>query len=315
MIVSSPEDAPLVSVVILNFNGEEFVPACLRSVIATRYEPLEILFVDNASADASVQLAQAFAPPVQIIKNAANYGFMKGSNQGILRARGEIIVLLNIDTEVEPDWVAELVKVLQLYPKVGIVGCKLLYPDRVHLQHAGSVLRDNGLPDHIGAGEEDRGQFDTLREVDYATGAALAIRRSLLDQVGNLDEGYSPLYYDDSDLAIMARKLGYQTVVNPAAVVVHHETHATPKKSFRFLYLFHRSRLRFVLKNYDRDALIHRFWPYERWWWRNCGMSKVWRPLLAAYLYTLFCAPLTFWERKWGRYRHIRASYPPSLGL
>jgi len=228
-------DIPFVSVIILNYNGITFIDRCLSSVLESNYDNREIIFVDNASTDGSIELVKNKYQGIRVIRNNKNLGFMKGCNVGIRASFGEIIVLLNIDTEVRKDWLVELVEVMRKDKSIRIVGSKLLYPGGTHIQHAGSVIHDNGLTDHIGNMEMDLGQYDQLSDVDYVSGASVAIDRKFLESIGLIDEGYSPLYYDDPDLAIQAGRQGYRVVLAPKSVVIHFETHATQKSSLDFI--------------------------------------------------------------------------------
>lgn len=289
------------SVVILNYNGHRFVERCLQSVLLDSYCPKEILFVDNASSDGSIQLAYPFQDRITIRKNSGNFGFPKGCNQGIRIARGEIIVLLNIDTEVCEGWLSELVAPFIDNPKMGLVGSKLLFPDSQRIQFAGGIMEANGLTQHRGYGRPDDGSYDTPCEVEYLTGASVAIRREVLDRLGGMDEGF-PLYFEDLDLCNRARQAGYSLLYQPASVVYHFETYGTRKQSFRYFFKYHRGRIRFIVKNFGLRYFIRSFIPYERDWYRRCGIRQQAFPLLAAYITQLPKAPY-FWLKGYLRRR------------
>lgn len=288
-------EKPLVSVVILNYNGKRFVERCLQSVLRDAYFPKEILFVDNASTDGSLQLAYPYQDKITIIKNRRNYGFPKGCNLGIRVARGEIIVLLNIDTEVCDGWLAELIAPLRNDPQIGMCGSKLLFPESCLIQFAGGYMEPNGLTHHYGYGQPDGDEFNAPREVDYLTGASLAIRREVLDGLGGLDEGF-PLYFEDLDFSCRMKQAGYRILYQPSSVVYHFETYGTQKQSFKYYYKYHRGRIRFLLKNFGIRYFIQHAAPREWQWHHQCDLKQQIAPLLCAYASQLAKAPY-FWTR------------------
>lgn len=301
---------PLVSVVILNYNGRAFIEACLRSVLDDPYQPKEVILADNASTDGSMELAKPFADRIAVQQNGTNYGFPKGCNLGIRRAKGEIILLLNIDTEVGPGWLEALVQTMADDPTIAVAASKLLFPDRKTIQFAGGIMHPNGLTSHLGYGEEDRGQFETAMDCDYATGASAAIRRDALERLGGLDEGF-PLYYEDLDLCFRAKAAGYRVVCEPKSVVYHFETFGTRKHSFNYYYKYHRGRLRFVIKNFGVKYFINTFLPAEWNWAAKSRIGAQVPPLLAAHLTQLPKAPW-LWTRGFVRRRDWKT---PALRL
>ncbi len=286
---------PLVSIIILNYNGKRFIRRCLESVLADDYQPREVILVDNASSDGSMEQAYPFDNRITIIENAENYGFPKGCNQGIKHANGEIIVLLNVDTEVTPGWLDALVQPIVNDDQIAVTASKLLFPDRKTVQFAGGCVHPNGLTSHDGYGIPDEGQFDEAKECGYVTGASVAIRRGALDAVGGMDEGF-PLYYEDVDLCARMHQAGYKVMVEPKSLVYHYETFGTKKFSFTYFYKFHRGRMRFVLKNFGIRYFFTTFLPAELGWYGQCDFHNQWRGLFAAYLSQLPKAPY-FWLR------------------
>jgi len=284
---------PLVSVIILNYNGKEFIERCLQSVLADSYPSKEIILVDNASPDGSIELARPYQDRLTIIENPKNYGFPKGCNEGIKEAKGEIIILLNIDTEVCEGWLQHLVQPMMDDPSVAITASKLLFPASKNIQFAGGKIHPNCLTSHDGYGLEDDGSFDVPKECDYATGASAAIRRSVLDELGGMDEGF-PLYYEDVDLSVRARQKGYKVLYQPQSVVYHFETFGTRKFSFTYFYKFHRGRMRFLLKNFGLRYFLFTFFPAELKWYTQCDFKRQFPPLFAAYITQLPKSPY-FW--------------------
>jgi len=244
---------PKVSVVILNWNGGEHLKKCLDSVLKTDYHDLEVIVVDNASTDGSQELVKKYYPQVILVENEKNLGFCVGNNIGIKRAKGEIIILLNNDTIVDGGWIKEILKCAQ-DPKVGIVGCRLYFPDTKIIQSLGFKMRFLGFWENIGAGQKDKGQFDKVSCVDYVSGAALAIKREVLDKVGLLDPAFYA-YCEDVDLCYRARRAGYK-VVTSNAIVYHCGSLSWDRLPVRKMYLVQRNRIYFILKHYPPKNLL-----------------------------------------------------------
>ncbi len=283
---SDTPNCPLISIVILAYGNRDFVDACLdavaRQILPTSFTPsMEVLFVDNASSDDSAQVArEAMARlrlPGEVIALEKNLGCAGGNNVGWRRAGGEIVLFLNPDTEMEPDCVARLIKPLLDDPAIGVTGAKMYFPGGRIIQHAGGIVHPNGMTNHYGAGEEDRGQHDVVRDVDYVTGAALAMRRSLLEETGGLDEDFFPAYYEEVDLCLRVRRAGYRVVYVPDAVLVHHESVSVGKNSKSIHRLFPRMRIRYLLKNLTIRQLAGWAMPFEYRWMRHEPAAKGYR--------------------------------------
>jgi GT2 family glycosyltransferase len=272
---------PLVSIVILAYGNREFVDACLQAVARQSWPRLEVLFVDNASADDSAAVARAAIDrlhlPGRVIALPKNLGCAGGNNVGWRAATGDLILFLNPDTEMHPDCVAELAKPLLADPTIGMTGAKMYFPGGRIIQHAGGIVHPNGMTNHHGAGQEDHGQCDQVREVDYVTGAGLATRRTLLEQLGGIDEDYFPAYYEEVDLCLRARKAGFRIVYIPTAVLVHHESVSVGQGSSALHRLFPRMRIRYLLKNLTARQLVGWALPFELRWMRHEPAARGYR--------------------------------------
>lgn len=242
-----------VSIVILNWNGGKYLKECLDSVLKTDYQDLEIIVVDNASTDGSQELVKKCYPQVILIENERNLGFCVGNNIGIKRATSNIIILLNNDTIVDRSWVKEILKCAQ-DPRVGIVGCRLYFPGTKIIQSLGYRMKFLGFWESIGAGQEDKGQFDKVGCVDYVSGAALAVKREVLDKIGLLDPAFYA-YCEDVDLCYRARRAGYK-VVTSNAIVYHYGSLSWDRLPVRKMYLVQRNRIYFILKHYSPKTLL-----------------------------------------------------------
>ncbi len=260
----------LASVIIPVWNGAHDLPACLDALLAQTYPAVEIIAVDNASTDDSAALIAARYPQVRLIRHAANLGFGGACNDGLAAAQGDPLVLLNQDTIVRPGWLAALVDLLQTAPDVGIAGSKALYPDGT-IQHAGGVVDPRGNGSHRGYGEPDTGAFDAPADVDYVTGASLALRRAVYTQIGGLDEGFAPVYFEDVDLCLRARAGGWRVVYAPDSVLVHAEQSVGATPTYDAMMRFHTNRLRLVLKHWPMARLVDEFLPAEATWLATMG--------------------------------------------
>src|SRR5262245_52794363 len=198
------ENIPMrATVIILSWNGVADLPACLDAVLSQAGGDAALLVVDNGSVDGSAALVRERYPAAQLVENGRNLGFSAGMNVGIRLLRDaaeppDVVVLLNQDTIVASDWLANILAPLEQDDRVAAVGCKIYYLDGRTLQHAGAWLEPGrAIPRHYGYGVLDEGQYDQPRDLEWVTGAALALRCSALDEVGLFDEGYSPAYIED----------------------------------------------------------------------------------------------------------------------
>ena len=210
----------LTSVVIPNWNGAHFLPACLDSLRAQTYRQHEVIVADNASTDTSRELLARDYPEVKMVALDHNTGFTGGCNAGLIAANGEIKILLNNDTEVEPNWIEEVIAAFERHPKAGIVASKMLLFDRRDTFHtAGDLYRIDGIPVNRGVWQKDENQFQEGL-VFSACGGAAAYRATMLDQIGLLDYDFF-FSCEDIDLAWRAQLAGWQAVYTPQAVVYH----------------------------------------------------------------------------------------------
>ncbi len=187
-----------------------------------------------------------------------NLGFAAAVNHGIRATRGRYVALLNNDTEADPDWLGELVSALEAEPWAASAAAKMReHGDgrRDRLYGLGQALTPDGCPHRIGAGEVDRGQWDGVREVFGACGGAGLYRRSVLEEIGLLDEAFWA-YLEDDDWAFRARLAGYRCVAVPSAIVYHVGSGTAGAGSPLVFRLGTRNRVRLVLKNYPLPWLL-----------------------------------------------------------
>jgi GT2 family glycosyltransferase len=218
-------DDPSVHAVVVNWNGREILGPCLRSLLDSRYPDLEVIVVDNASTDGSRELIEEAFPTVRIVANAENLGYAAGANAGLARVLdedGDFALLMNNDTEIDPGAVAALVATARSNPRAAFVGPLIYYHDRpdVVWSAGGRVSYWSGGIEHLGIRERDRGQFEGVREVDYATACAVLVAVAPLREIGFMDTGYF-MYNEDTDWCVRASRMGYAVLVEPRAKVWH----------------------------------------------------------------------------------------------
>lgn len=252
-----------VAILILNWNGRSLLATCLPPLLKQSYTNYEVVVVDNGSTDDSVAFVREQFPQVRLILNGENLGFSRGTNAGLRQISADVVVLLNNDVQVQPNWLAELIRPFHQDPQIGIVGSKLLFPNGT-IQHLGAELTyPLAHSRHFHYQEPDSGQITDLQDVPYVTGAALAVRREVLDAIGLLDEAFHPFYYEEVDFCTRAREAGFRVVVAPQAVAIHDESATMKSVSGLKLQTLHRNRLRYVLKHDTPQQFLHDFVPAE----------------------------------------------------
>lgn len=251
--------SPLCSIVVLNFNGKDFLDDCFTSLSRQCYRNYEVFLVDNASSDGSVEFVEKKFPWVKIIANSENYGFAEGNNIGIKNTQGDYIIFLNNDTEVEATCIEEMVKLTESDSTIGICGCKILqYNERNKIDVMGLKCDIFGFPYPIGHNEDDFGQYDEYVKTRnlFVLGAALLVKREVLNRVGGFDPRFFILT-EDMDLCWRTRLLGYKLVIMPRARVYHRgsgEMKNFPRSQTR--YLSERNTIRMLIKNYSGVTLF-----------------------------------------------------------
>lgn len=247
------------SIIVVNWNKKNYLRKCLKSINEkTIYPNYEIIVVDNGSKDGSVAMIKNEFPEVKLIANKKNMGFAKANNQGItyaINTESNYLFLLNNDTEIiDKNWLNELINFSKSDEKIGVVGCKLIYPNG-DIQFAGAYVNSAGIGKHITS------DIKNPVKVDYVTGAAMLIKKIVINDIGLLDEGYFPIYFEETDFCYRARKAGYKIMVNPSVKIRHFES-ATMKEDPGTYYILNKNRVRFMLFNFSKMQLLKAI-PWE----------------------------------------------------
>lgn len=248
----------LVSVIVVNWNGERYIKRCLSSLMMQTYPKIEIILVDNDSKDDSLLIAEKYFKEVRLIGLPRNYGFAKANNIGLDQAKGEFICLLNNDAVAHRNWVEELVKAIKECPEVAVCASKMLnYQHREMIDSAGDGYTRMGFPDKIASGVRNHEDYDHLREIISACAGAVLYRRSVLDLVGFFDEDFFS-YMEDVDLSLRVNMAGYKCLYVPTAVVYHLGSASTGSKINPFtVYWSTRNYLPVIIKNLPSRLIVH----------------------------------------------------------
>jgi len=316
-IILSPSPAsanskPRVCIVVLNWNGRDMTVDCLHSLLAMSGTTYNITVVDNGSSDNSAEVIRRDFPNVRVIANKQNLGFAAGCNVGIEEALNQpgydYILLVNNDTVVNPSLLAELVEEADRDPQVAICSPKIYYYDPPDLLWwaGGRYSLWTGMALHIGRQEKEKGKYDCLRDLDWATGCVMLLRIQALREVGLFDATIFATS-EDVDLSLRVREAGYRIRYVPRAQVWHREGVDLRKnvgERFRF-FMFMRNTL-WVLHKHARFYHWLTCWPvllgyyiprtmiarilrqdFASCWGLLCGLIAFWRMLLRPQASTL----------------------------
>jgi len=213
--------APKVSIIIVNYNGKELLQKCLDSLLNVKYDNFEIILVDNNSTDGTVEFITKNYPSLIIIKLDSNKGFAEPNNVAAKISKGKYLLFLNNDTVVTPNFISEMVKVMETDKKIAICQSLLLKPD-------GSVDSSGDFIDHLGVVYNSKTEIDEIREVSSARGASMLVRSDIFEKLDGFDQKFF-VTFEDVDLCWRSWILGYRVLIIPTSIV-YHEGGITIKK-------------------------------------------------------------------------------------
>ena len=210
-----------ITVVIPNWNGLKWLQPCLQSLRNQSFKDFRTIVVDNGSVDGSVAFMRSEFPEVEVVELPVNIGFAGGMNAGIRRAQGEFVAALNNDTEVDAEWLAQMVNAIDSHPDYSIFASKIMdFKQRDIFDSIGDGYSRSGLSFKFAAKHRDNGSFKEPFEVFGACAAACLYRRSMLDLIGHYDDDFFA-YMEDVDLCVRARMAGFRCLAVPGAIVYH----------------------------------------------------------------------------------------------
>jgi GT2 family glycosyltransferase len=251
---------PQISVIIPNWNGKQLLEDCLGAMRRQTFHDFETILVDNGSKDGSAEYVQTRFPEVQLLALPENLGFTGGNIAGYAQARGNLIALLNNDTEAHPDWLEEIHRASQIHPDAGSFASKMMYFDeRSRVENCGFDLGVSGATLDLGRDEPDGPEWSRPRAVFGGCGGAVAYRRRMLEDIGFLDPEFI-MIYEDADLSFRAQLRGYNCVYVPGAIVYHRYRVTIGKAPSRQVFYSQRNIEFVYLKNMPL-ALILRSLP------------------------------------------------------
>ncbi len=250
-----------VSVIIVNFNGEDVLPQAVASVLTLPDRPGELIVVDNGSTDGSLGFLHTVTDPLlKVVTLGENRGVAGGRNRGVMQAGGRVLAFLDSDGEATPSWLGESLAVLSAHPEAGAVAPLVLMEDGSVINGAGSFLDASGHGrDRLWGEPLDSHGADLAlwheQPVDYPMGCGMVIRRRGLDSLWPLDEALAK-WHDDTEIGLRIRRLGYEVLFSRTAAVLHHPGHSDPKNPGERQLLAEMARLRLLWKYYPGPTAL-----------------------------------------------------------
>lgn len=242
----------MASIIILTYNSERDIDECISSIQNQSYKNFEIIIVDNASQDTTVDIVNSKYPGITFLQTGSNAGYAAGNNAGIVNAKGDYIIIINPDTVAEPDWLVELIKPFETTGDVSITTSKiLLYNNKELINTCGNHAHFSGLSFCRGQSMPSS-EYRTPEYIGTFSGCSFAIRREVVENLGGFDPDFF-LYMEDVDLSWRARLAGYKIMYVPTSIIYHKfEFTMAPWKE----YYLERNRYIMLLKNYRVKTLV-----------------------------------------------------------
>ncbi|HQX74150.1 MAG: glycosyltransferase family 2 protein [Chitinophagaceae bacterium] len=251
------DNLPLVSIVTLTWNTTDITCDFLRSINEhCTYNNLEIIIVDNGSKDDPTGVFKSIRPDVKVILNGKNLGFTGGNNVGIKVATGDFLFIVNNDTEFTPGLIEGLLEIFNKYPDAGIVSPKFHYFfHKGTLEYAGynTVNIFTGRNAMVGCKEKDEGQYNEIKETNYAHGGGMMVPRKVIEEVGGLPEEFF-IYYEEFDWCEQIKRKGYKVYYQPNSLIYHKESMTTGKASPFKTFYHTKNRILFMRRNMSKAS-------------------------------------------------------------
>lgn len=258
--------SPLVSIIIVNFNGKAVLGDCLKSLEGLKYPNWELIFVDNGSSDNSQNIVKDFKLSYKnfiLVQNDKNLGFAPANNQGVKKSQGEYILLLNNDTKVIPDFLDKMISKMQQDNTIGAMQPKIFLMDQDNLlDNAGAFLTRTGFLNHWGFMQRDSEEFNSEKYIFSAKGACLLTRKKLVDKIGLFDDDFVS-YFEESDFCFRVWLAGFTIIFYPQTHI-YHKLGATSKKMNQIFVNFNafKNRILSLLKNLSAMNLFFILIPH-----------------------------------------------------
>ena len=249
--------APLSSVIVVNWNGKEYLKDCLASLRLQTFRDFEIVLVDNGSTDGSIESVQSLFPKLgSILRHSRNLGFAEGNNTGIRIARGKYIALLNNDAQADAHWLEELMHTAEEDRQVGMWASKIYLQGLPQIiDNVGHLIYPDGLNRGRGRLEKDQGQYDQKEEILFPSGCAALYRREMLEEIGLFDEDFFA-YGDDTDIGLRGRLAGWKCLYVPTAIVYHRYSQSSGAYSPLKAFYVERNRVWIAVKYFPLSILF-----------------------------------------------------------
>jgi GT2 family glycosyltransferase len=304
---------PSVAIVILNWNGLNYLQKFLPSVMASSYNNYKVIVADNASTDDSISFLKTGYPDIRVISLPENFGFARGYNEALKQVESDYYVLLNSDVEVTSNWIEPIIHLMEADLSVGACQPKILMQtNKAVFEYAGAA---GGWMDYLGYPfargrifdicEEDRGQYDQTSSIFWASGAAIFVRSKIYHECGGLDE-YFFAHMEEIDLCWRMQLAGYKIMACPSAIVYHVGGGTLPKGNQKKTYLNFRNNLVMLAKNL----------PFTDLWWKIpirfvLDAVTAWKALLSGhsgYFFAIIKAHFGFFD--WLFFKRKRSVFP-----
>tara|TARA_B110000495_G_scaffold138225_1_gene121263 strand:- start:406 stop:1398 length:993 start_codon:yes stop_codon:yes gene_type:complete len=241
---------PMVSIIIVNYDGKKLLEKCLESLFKVDYKNIEVILVDNNSTDGTIEYVTKNHPSIILIKLDTNKGFAEPNNIGSKIAKGDYLLFLNNDTIVTSNFISEMIKVIENDKKIGICQSLLLKPDE-------SIDSSGDFIDGLGVVYNSKTEIDEIREISSARGASMLIRKKIFYELGGFDKKFF-VSFEDVDLGWRTWILGYSVVVVPKSIVHHIGSQTINKFNSKIAFHGFKNQISMKLTNFESSLVLQK---------------------------------------------------------